>query len=104
MVEYNYMKNMKTKMNVNIPVTIFREDKKFVAYSPVLDLSTSADSFEKVQKRFVEVVEIFFEELIEMGTSDEILTNLGWRRVDKHWNPPVSVANEVTNISIPLSN
>lgn len=95
---------MKTKMNISVPVTIFKEGRKFVAYSPVLDLSTSADSFEKVQKRFGEVVNIFFEELIELGTLEEVLTNLGWKRIDKHWNPPVSVSNEVTNISVPLSN
>lgn len=95
---------MKTKMEISIPVTIFKEGKNFVAHSPVLDLSTSADSFERVQKRFGEVVEIFFEELIEMGTLDEVLTNLGWRRLDKHWNPPIAVSSEVTNISIPLSN
>lgn len=95
---------MKTQISVNIPVTIFKEGNNFIAYSPVLDLSTSAKSFDKVKKRLGEVVGIFFEELIEQGTINEVLTNMGWRRIDKHWNPPMPVSHEITTVSIPLSN
>lgn len=58
---------MSTKMNFDfsLPVTILKEGKYFVAYTPALDLSTSAESFDEVKKRFGEVVHIFLNELIE---------------------------------------
>ena len=39
------------KLGVQLPVSIFREDKHYIAYTPVLDLSTSAKSYEEVKKR-----------------------------------------------------
>ncbi|HEV7424631.1 MAG TPA: hypothetical protein VGO21_05625 [Candidatus Paceibacterota bacterium] len=65
----------KLKMQVtNLPITIFKEGKSYVAYSPALDLSTSASTYKKAQARFSEIVKIFFEELGEMGTLDSVLT------------------------------
>lgn len=55
-------------VDVNIPVSIFKEGETFVAYSPVLDISTSANEFETVRRRFHEVVELFFEETSKKGT------------------------------------
>lgn len=92
----------KVFFNISIPVNFLKEGNSFVAYTPVLDLSTSADTYEKAQKRFSEVVQIFFEELVEMGTLDEVLSSLGWEKMDNHWNPPLPISHQVENISIPL--
>ena len=89
--------------SVNIPVIFIKESKFYIAHSPVLDLSTSADTFEKAQKRFPEVVKIFFEELVEMGTLEEVLTGLGWEKVKSKWTPPVQIGHDIQNISVPLS-
>ena len=91
------------QMNIAIPVTFFREGKVFIAHSPVLDVSTSADTFEKAQKRFQEAVEIFFEELTEKGTMDEVLTGLGWQKIDRQWNPPLQISQSITNVTIPFA-
>ncbi len=93
---------MKSRMNLKIPVTVFREGRSFIAYSPVLDLSTSGKNYKEVQRRFEEAVKIFFEELLEMGTIDEVLTGLGWIKMKNQWNAPIPVAQEFTNISVPL--
>lgn len=89
-----------SKLDVSLPVIILREGKYFIAHSPVLDLSTSGKSFEEVKKRFVEVVDIFFEELIQMGTLDEVLADLGWQKVQKRWQPPTLVAQERENFRL----
>ena len=94
---------MKTKVALNIPVTIFKEGDAFIAYSSVLDLSTSAKTFALVQKRFNEVVEVFFEELLEMGTVDEVLGGLGWEKARNTWAPPVPISHEIANIKVPLA-
>lgn len=86
---------------VNLPVTIFKEGKSYVAYSPALDLSTSASTYKKAQIRFSEIVEIFLEELGEMGTLEMVLKDLGWQKVKSNWQPPVVISNymQPTNLS-----
>lgn len=86
---------------VQIPVSFLREGKRFVAYTPALDLSTSGKTFEEAKKHFEEASELFFEELARMGTLDETLTNLGWRKVERRWAPPVLVAQEQSRVRVP---
>lgn len=92
------MKNINFKFN--LPVNVLREGKKFVAYSPVLDLSTSGDSFEEVNRRFIEITKIFFEEIISKGTIDEVLSDLGWQKTTKEWQPPVLIAQQSESINV----
>jgi predicted RNase H-like HicB family nuclease len=82
-----------SKINFSLPVTILKEDGAFIAYSPAIDVSTVGESFEEAQNRFKEMAEIFFEELIEKGTLEKALTELGWRRKNKNLKPPVVVCN-----------
>ncbi len=96
------MKNVAIKFS--LPVSILKEGKSFIAYTPALDLSTSGNTFEDAQKNFNEAVNIFFEELIEMGTLDDVLMGLGWQKQNKVLVPPIVVANQTENFSIPLTN
>ena len=91
-------------MNVvtQLPVSIFKEGKHFVAYTPALDLSTSGKSYDEAKTRFREIVGIFFEELVKKGTLDEVLTGLGWQKIKKQWEPPVVVSQELEKISLPV--
>jgi len=92
---------MKTvKLEFNLPVSILREGKKFVAYTPALDLSTSGKSYEEAKKRFKEAVSIFFEELIKKGTLEEVLRDLGWKRIQKKWSPPIVISQEFQTIQV----
>ena len=86
-----------------LPVSIFKEGDYFVAYCQVLDLATSAKSFTKVKQRFAEVVQVFMEELASKGTTDEVLSGLGWQKIRKDWQPPVliSQASEEIKINFP---
>ena len=47
----------------NLPVQIFKQGKTYVAYTPVLDISTVGKNQTEAKKRFIELVDIFFEEL-----------------------------------------
>ena len=56
---------IKTIFSFNkLPVTIMKQGKSFVAYSPVLDLSTSGKTLKDVQNKFSEIVYIFMEEIM----------------------------------------
>jgi hypothetical protein len=87
-------------LQMSLPITIFKEKKSYVAYSPALDLSTSASSYKKAQSRFLEASQLFFEELMEMGTLDAVLTGLGWQKLKTNWHPPVVVSNYMQPINL----
>lgn len=89
-------------LSFKLPVSIFKEGKYFVAYTPALDLSTSANTYEEVKKRFSEAVNIFFEHTTKKGTLDEILKDLGWRKIKKQWTPPIIISQNMESIKIPM--
>jgi len=91
----------KVQFQVKLPVSFLKDGDSFIAYTPVLDLSTAGKSFEEAQKRFTEAVQIFLEELVEAGTLDEVLSGLGWRKINNTFFPPVVVAHHTEEFSIP---
>lgn len=87
---------------INIPITVFKEGDRFISYSPAIDLSTSGETFEEARKKFAEATVLFFEEIVDKGTVDEVLEDLGWHKVDHNWQPPVIVAQERQEITVSL--
>lgn len=90
----------KVGLKFKIPVSIIKEGKSFVAYSPALDLSSSAGTFEKAGERFGEAACLLFEELIKKGTLEQVLSDLGWKKIQKKWNPPVVVAQDFQTVCL----
>lgn len=58
-----------TKLSVNF----LREGKRFIAYSPALDLSTSGKTYEEAKRRFQEAAQLFFEETMKKGVLKDVL-------------------------------
>lgn len=92
----------KVTLQFSLPVAVLREGDQFVAYTPALDLSTSGNTYEEAKKRFEEAVGIFFEETMKMGTLDEVLSDLGWKKANNEWTPPVIVSQEQQTVRIPF--
>ena len=92
----------KINFQASLPVTFLREGEQFVAYTPALDLSTSGDTFDQAKKRFSEIVGIFFEECLNMGTLETVLSDLGWNKQNSEWNPPIVVAQDTQMFSVPM--
>ena len=91
----------KTILEFKLPISILREGKKYVAHTPALDLSTSGKNYEEVKRRFNEIVNIFFEELIKKGTLEDALRDLGWKKVQTRWNPPLVISQESQTVRVP---
>lgn len=91
----------KADISFSLPVSILREGSSFIAYTPALDLSTSGSTFEEAQKNFKEIVNIFFQELIEMGTLEDVLKEMGWQKENNNFIPPVVIENKVQTFTIP---
>lgn len=90
------------KTLLNLPVSISKQGKRYVAYSPALDLSTSGKSEKEVKKNFAEIVEIFFDEITEKGTIHDVLTELGWQKKQSNFIPPKLVSQKSMNFSVPM--
>lgn len=88
--------------SLHIPVTFLREDKRYIAYTPVFDISTSGKTYAQAKKRFDELVEIFLEELEKMGTLNQTLKNLGWKKTRNEWKPPRVVRYVEEKIRMPV--
>ncbi len=91
----------KLNLELKLPVSVLREGEKYIAYTPALDLSTSGDSYEEVKRRFGEIVNIFIEELIKKGTLEQVLFDLGWKKIQAKWNPPIVISQDFQTIKIP---
>jgi len=89
------------QVQVSLPVQIIKQGDKFIAFTPALDLSTSGDTIEQAQGRFAEVVNIFIEELIEAGTLENVLQELGWQKFDHKLQPPQIVSQNNFDLKIP---
>lgn len=88
--------------SVNVPVMIMKEGKQYVAYTPAFDLSTSGRTLSQAKERFNEAVQIFVEELDEMGTLDRVLKDLGWTKAKKTWQAPRLVSHASERVRFPV--
>ena len=89
-----------------IPITFLKEGDMFVAYSPVLDLSTCGTTFEEAQRNFHEALDIFFDECLKHKTLDRALESLGWQRTHTahpRWQPPAIVGQDSLHVSVPAA-
>ena len=96
-----YNQLMNPSISYTLPVTIFREGDAFVAHTPALDLSSVGKSEEDAKRMFAEAVGVFFEELIEMGTMESVLKDLGWTQSNGKFQPPHVVEQSLMNVIVP---
>ena len=77
----------------------------FIVYSPALDLSTCAPTFDEAKKNFSQAVDIFFAECVKRDTLHEALESLGWQKSDSRaWLPPLVVGQENLPVMVPSAN
>ncbi|MFA5877368.1 MAG: hypothetical protein WC880_03310 [Candidatus Paceibacterota bacterium] len=91
-----------TELAVSLPVAFIEEGTTVIAYTPSLDLSTCGQNKTEAKKMFEEAVQIFFDDLVESNTVDEVLSGLGWKKDLKQasWVPPV-VSQESIGVKVP---
>jgi hypothetical protein len=89
-------------LEVNLPVSLIQEGEQVVAYTPALDISTSGKDETEAKERFNELVNIFFADLIENGTVEEVLSDLGWQKGQLAWNPP-AISQESVSVRVPVA-
>ncbi len=78
-------------MALSLPVLFLKEKKTFVAYTPALDLSSSGSTVERAKRNFEVTVRLFLQELVDAGTLEQVLRDMGWSKQERQWQPPVQV-------------
>ena len=74
----------------SIEFFIFQENGTFIAYSPALDLSSSAETYNEAISNFYEMFQLYVESCVESGTLQEDLQAHGWKlhKKSKSLQPP----------------
>jgi hypothetical protein len=88
-------------LSFSLPVVITKQGRRFVAYTPALDISTSGKSEKEVKEKFEELTNLFLEEIVEAGTANEVLAELGWKKEQKKWAPPQIISSMSVGFRIP---
>ena len=90
----------KIQLDFNIPVKLFKEGQSYVAYTPVLDLSSCGKTEKKALQNISEAAQLFIKECIKDGTLEEVLQSLGWKKEKSSnaWKPP-----KVVDLEVPIA-
>lgn len=94
---------MKKFAQIKLTVNILKQAKRYIAYSPALDLSTSGRTEKEAKRRFGEASLLFIEELDKAGTLTDVLRELGWHQTKKQWSPPMVVSQEAVGVRVPVA-
>ena len=63
---------------LTVTIEIWRKEKWFLASAPELDFVSQGNTFEEAKKNLMDVIQIQFDEMREMGTLDEYLADCGF--------------------------
>ena len=69
-------------MVLDISIQVWRRRDRFVAKCPELDFVSQGASSEEARQNLLEVIQIQWEEMTELGTLDEYLSECGYQRHD----------------------
>ena len=94
---------MKKFAQSKLTIQVLKQAKRYIAYSPALDLSTSGRSEAEAKKRFGEAAMLFIEELDKAGTLRDVLRELGWKQTQKQWSPPKIVSEGAIGVRMPVA-
>lgn len=75
-----HSKIQKIHMEFSLGVVLMKEGRAYVSYVPALDLSSHGTSYEDAGRAASEAAGLFLEELIQLGTLEEVLLGLGWHK------------------------
>ncbi len=75
-------------MKLDITIEIRKKGKWFIARCPQLDFISQGENQAEAKHNLLEVIEIQFEEMREMGTLDDYLSECGYEKKDKQFMIP----------------
>ena len=74
-------------MELNITIEVWQKKSWFVAKCPELDFISQGKTRDEAKKNLLEVIQIQFEEMAEMGTIDDYLAECGYEKKNETFIP-----------------
>ncbi len=78
-------------MDLHITIEIWQKGKWFISKCPELDFISQGETREEAKKNLLEVIQIQFEEMDEIGTLDEYLAECGYEKKNDMFIPKVEM-------------
>ena len=67
-------------MNLNVTIEVWRKGKWYIAKCPELDFISQGKTREEAKNNLLEVIQIQFEEMSQIGALDEYLAECGYEK------------------------
>ena len=74
-------------MELNITIEVWQKRSWFIAKCPELDFISQGKTRDEAKKNLLEVIQIQFEEMAEMGTLDDYLAESGYEKKNETFIP-----------------
>ena len=78
-------------MEMNVTFEIWRKGNYYVAKCQELDFISQGRTAEEAKRNLLEVIDIHFEEMTEMGTLDDYLSECGYIRKQQTFIPQIEM-------------
>lgn len=78
-------------MELDVSIEIWKKGMHYLAKCPELDFISQGRTVEEARRNLFEVIEIQFEEMADMGTLDEYLTECGYVRQQEFFLPQIEM-------------
>ncbi len=88
---------------ITFTAQIWKEDGKYIAYAPELDVASFGDSVAHAKVRLREAVTLFLEGASRLGTLANILAEAGFERHGRTYRPRRVLAREKVRLALPLA-
>ena len=79
------------RAKLNITIEVWQKGKYFIAKCPELDFISQGNTSEEAKKNLLEVIDIQFEEMTEIGTLEEYLAECGYQKRHKQFVPQIEM-------------
>lgn len=89
--------------DIRLTVQVWKENGKYIAYAPDLDVSSFGDSVSHAKVRLREAVMLFLEGASRLGTLEDILSEAGFERHRNTYRPRRVLAREKLRLAVPAA-
>ena len=72
-------------MKIELHIDYFEEDGTIVTLCPELQVSSFGDTLDEAEKSIKEALELFFEGCDTLGTTNEVLEESGFKKINAQW-------------------
>ncbi|MCF8128094.1 MAG: hypothetical protein K9N10_06240 [Deltaproteobacteria bacterium] len=90
------------QFNANLPVTITKREKWYLATCPILDIHSQGESKEKAKHNLGEALSLFFISCFERGVLDDVLKGCGFKAVQAVAQSRRPLVSQEDYISVPI--